>query len=137
MKDLQAMDRCHRIGQRKVVSVYRIITRGTIEEKVMRYSRQYLFSMLTCLSLQKFKLGIANTVVSQQNSSLETMNTGDLLDLFSIETGEVDKQIREEQMSDTKDKPLSMKQVIESMEEMWDEAEYDEYNLENFAKFLS
>ena len=137
MKDLQAMDRCHRIGQRKVVSVYRIITRGTIEEKVMRYSRQYLFSMLTCLSLQKFKLGIANTVVSQQNSSLETMNTGDLLDLFSIETGEVDKQIREEQMSDTKDKPLSMKQVIESMEELWDEAEYDEYNLENFAKFLS
>nr|CAD7574777.1 unnamed protein product [Timema californicum] len=35
MKDLQAMDRAHRIGQRKVVNVYRLITRGTLEEKIM------------------------------------------------------------------------------------------------------
>ena len=38
MKDLQAMDRAHRLGQRKVVNVYRLITRGTLEEKIMRYS---------------------------------------------------------------------------------------------------
>jgi TATA-binding protein-associated factor len=36
-KDLQAMDRAHRIGQKKVVNVYRLITRGTLEEKIMRY----------------------------------------------------------------------------------------------------
>lgn len=35
MKDLQAMDRAHRIGQRKVVNVYRLITRNTLEEKIM------------------------------------------------------------------------------------------------------
>lgn len=35
MKDLQAMDRAHRIGQRKVVNVYRLITRSTLEEKIM------------------------------------------------------------------------------------------------------
>lgn len=35
MKDLQAMDRAHRLGQRKVVNVYRLITRGTLEEKIM------------------------------------------------------------------------------------------------------
>lgn len=35
MKDLQAMDRAHRIGQRKVVNVYRLITSGTLEEKIM------------------------------------------------------------------------------------------------------
>ena len=35
MKDLQAMDRAHRIGQRRVVNVYRLITRGTLEEKIM------------------------------------------------------------------------------------------------------
>jgi TATA-binding protein-associated factor len=34
-KDLQAMDRAHRIGQKKVVNVYRLITRGTLEEKIM------------------------------------------------------------------------------------------------------
>lgn len=35
MKDLQAMDRAHRIGQKKVVNVYRLIMRGTLEEKIM------------------------------------------------------------------------------------------------------
>ena len=33
--DLQAMDRAHRIGQKKVVNVYRLITKGTLEEKIM------------------------------------------------------------------------------------------------------
>jgi TATA-binding protein-associated factor len=37
MKDLQAMDRAHRLGQKKVVNVYRLITRGTLEEKIMGY----------------------------------------------------------------------------------------------------
>jgi len=37
MKDLQAMDRAHRIGQKKVVNVYRLITRSTLEEKIMKY----------------------------------------------------------------------------------------------------
>lgn len=61
MKDLQAMDRAHRIGQKKVVNVYRLITRHTLEEKIM--------------GLQKFKLLTANTVISTENSSLETMKT--------------------------------------------------------------
>ena len=34
---LQAMDRAHRVGQKKVVNVYRLITRGTLEEKIMRF----------------------------------------------------------------------------------------------------
>merc|ERR1712188_105051 len=61
MRDLQAMDRAHRIGQKKVVNVYRLITRGTLEEKIM--------------GLQKFKLNIANTVVNQDNASLRSMDT--------------------------------------------------------------
>ncbi|KAJ9102250.1 hypothetical protein QFC19_004795 [Naganishia cerealis] len=78
MKDAQAMDRAHRIGQKKVVNVYRLITRGTLEEKIM--------------SLQKFKLNIANTVVNEQNSGLGTMNTDQLLDLFDADTGDDNKR---------------------------------------------
>jgi len=34
-RDLQAMDRAHRMGQKRVVNVYRLITKNTIEEKIM------------------------------------------------------------------------------------------------------
>ena len=30
------MNRAHRVGQKKMVNVYRLITRGTLEEKIMR-----------------------------------------------------------------------------------------------------
>ena len=37
--DLQAMDRCHRLGQKRCVVVYRLITNGTIEEQLMAAQR--------------------------------------------------------------------------------------------------
>lgn len=37
-QDIQAMDRAHRIGQKKVVNVYRLVTRGTLEEKILKYA---------------------------------------------------------------------------------------------------
>jgi SNF2 family DNA or RNA helicase len=33
--DLQAMDRAHRIGQKKQVFVYRFVTEESIEEKIL------------------------------------------------------------------------------------------------------
>ena len=35
MNDLQAIDRAHRIGQRNILNVYRLILKNTLEEKVM------------------------------------------------------------------------------------------------------
>ena len=35
MVDLQAMDRAHRIGQKKTVFVYRLVTKDTVEEKLI------------------------------------------------------------------------------------------------------
>ena len=70
MNDLQAMDRAHRIGQLKTVHVFRIITKNTIEEKIM--------------NLQKFKQHIANTVISKDNSSIKSMAIDNVLDLFQM-----------------------------------------------------
>lgn len=69
MKDLQAMDRAHRLGQKKVVNVYRLITRDTLEQRIM--------------GLQQFKLNVANTIISQQNAGLDSMATDQVLDLFA------------------------------------------------------
>jgi superfamily II DNA or RNA helicase len=40
--DLQAQARCHRIGQRKIVKVYRLITKGTYEERMFQIASRKL-----------------------------------------------------------------------------------------------
>jgi TATA-binding protein-associated factor len=47
-KDIQAMDRAHRIGQKKVVNVYRLITRGTLEEKILKLVPTSLLAKFDC-----------------------------------------------------------------------------------------
>jgi TATA-binding protein-associated factor len=58
---MQAMDRAHRLGQKRTVNVYRVLTRNTLEEKIM--------------SLQRFKLDVANAVVNQVRTDLWALVT--------------------------------------------------------------
>ncbi|CCD25091.1 DNA-binding ATPase NDAI_0E02740 [Naumovozyma dairenensis CBS 421] len=133
MNDLQAMDRAHRLGQKKVVNVYRIITKGTLEEKIM--------------GLQKFKMNIASTVVNQQNSGLDSMDTHQLLDLF--DTDNVPSQDNEDKTTQGANKPGmedianetgltgKAKEALGDLKELWDPSQYEEeYNLDNFIKTL-
>ncbi|ORX93031.1 hypothetical protein K493DRAFT_316207 [Basidiobolus meristosporus CBS 931.73] len=121
MKDLQAMDRAHRIGQKKVVNVYRLITRGTLEEKIM--------------GLQKFKLNIANSIVNQQNSGLQSMDTDQILDLFNVTPTENTRPKKSDDPSSSK--KLPQKAILENLENLWDEKQYDEeYNLDHFIESL-
>jgi len=40
--DLQAQDRCHRLGQKKNVNVYRLVSENTVEEKIVERAQQKL-----------------------------------------------------------------------------------------------
>ena len=62
------MDRAHRIGQKKTVHVYKLVTSNSIEEKIMK--------------LHETKLAMSNAIVNTENSTLYSMGTDQLLDIF-------------------------------------------------------
>jgi len=64
----QATDRAHRIGQTKVVTTYRLVARGTIEEKI--------------LELGGKKRELVGAVLSEDAGGAKKLTKGDLEDLF-------------------------------------------------------
>jgi TATA-binding protein-associated factor len=133
-KDLQAMDRAHRIGQKKVVNVYRLVTRGTLEEKI--------------LNLQRFKIDVASTVVNQQNAGLGTMETDQILDLFNLGETDPNLAINEGAESNGVDESNAVdaegnmrekgkKGILDELSELWDDKQYEEeFNLDGFLKTM-
>lgn len=121
MKDLQAMDRAHRIGQKRKVNVYRLITRNTLEEKIM--------------GLQRFKLNIANSIVNEENVGLKSMlgDSEQMLDLFSISEPKAAKDGGKKDG----DKRMSQKEILDGMDAWEKEQEAEEqYETTDFLSKL-
>ena len=68
----QATDRAHRIGQTKVVTTYRLIAKGTIEEKI--------------LELGGKKRELVGAVLSEDAGGAKKLTKNDLEELFSFES---------------------------------------------------
>ncbi len=67
----QATDRAHRIGQMKVVTTYRLVAKGTIEEKI--------------LELGGKKRELVGAVLSEDVGGAKKLTKGDLEDLFRFD----------------------------------------------------
>ena len=90
MNDLQAIDRAHRIGQKNILNVYRLILKDSFEEKIM--------------TIQKFKLAISHTVVNMENSSVKNIEESNIMSLFNTKEKLVkDKKKTEEKELDYDD----------------------------------
>lgn len=64
----QATDRTHRIGQKKQVSVFKLIMKNTIEENIMK--------------LQESKKGLAEQIITEGTLSLASLTREDLLEIL-------------------------------------------------------
>ena len=64
----QATDRTHRIGQTKIVTVFKLIAKDSIEEKIQK--------------MQEAKSSLADEIISSDSTSLGTMNREELLALL-------------------------------------------------------
>lgn len=64
----QATDRAHRIGQKSVVSVFKLIAKGTIEENILK--------------LQESKTNLADQVIREGMVSLSSLSKEDLLQII-------------------------------------------------------
>ena len=64
----QATDRTHRIGQRNVVQVFKLIAQGTIEERIQK--------------LQEQKADLANEIILEGDNAFDTLTSDELMALF-------------------------------------------------------
>jgi TATA-binding protein-associated factor len=103
------MDRAHRIGQKKTVNVYKLVTSGSIEEKIMK--------------LHETKIAMSNAIVNADNSTMFSMGTDRLLDIFRFRSEVGDGQSASNDMEDTLDA------LVERYE--------DEYTSVSVGEFIS
>jgi SNF2 family DNA or RNA helicase len=66
----QATDRAHRIGQTRPVQVHRMITEGTVEERVAELLRR--------------KRSLADSVLARGETALTELSNDELLDLVAL-----------------------------------------------------
>jgi SNF2 family DNA or RNA helicase len=67
--EAQATDRAHRIGQDKVVTAYKLIARGTVEEKI--------------LALQQKKRALADALIESEQPLMEGLSLGEIEEMLS------------------------------------------------------
>jgi superfamily II DNA or RNA helicase len=67
----QATDRAHRIGQTKVVTMYRLIAKGTIEEKIFELAEK--------------KRELVGAVLSEDVGGAKKLTKGDVEELFKVD----------------------------------------------------
>lgn len=115
--DLQAQDRCHRIGQKKPVSVFRLVTENTVEENIVERAQQKL--KLDAMIVQQGRLKEkdkvstdevmaavrfgADTIFRSEDSTISDEDIDVILERGKAKTEELAKKLQEADKGDMLD----------------------------------
>ena len=103
--DQQAMDRAHRLGQTKQVTVYRLITKDTIDERILQRARE--------------KSEIQHMVISGGAFNMDALKPKEMASLL-LDSGEIESKLlakqqeRRQQEERTKEKKRKFKHSLQS-----------------------
>jgi DNA excision repair protein ERCC-6 len=106
--DAQARERSWRLGQQRSVKIFRLITKGTLEEKV--YQRQV------------FKTVLQKRVLTNPDQKA-VFHGGDLRDLFTIDTSSMSMTSAPRLPATTSRRQPAARSSASGSEELWDVAE--------------
>ena len=105
------------IGQAKTVNVYRLVTKGTIEEKI--------------LSIQEKKIALSKAIVNTDNSTLFSMGTDRLLDIFTCRTDNQKNEGAKADQAGDDDKGYNLDALVDSYKD-----EYSALSVKSFIQAL-
>jgi len=121
--DAQAQDRCHRIGQTKNVHIYRLISKNTIEENILKKAKQ--------------KRLLGDLTIDRGSFNINYFKKNNIRQLFdqssTIEENENQEQLDSNHLITTIDDDLTVKQfeeVLASVEDETDRQAFEELNKE-------
>lgn len=89
--------------------------------------------------MQRFKLGIANSVVNIENSSLSSMGTEQLITMFNKEDNQQKQNNNNKSGTDNTNPAMtnSFQRILENISEIWDENQYEtEFSISNFINSI-
>uniref|UniRef100_A0A674NJE5 Proliferation-associated SNF2-like protein n=1 Tax=Takifugu rubripes TaxID=31033 RepID=A0A674NJE5_TAKRU len=96
--DLQAQDRCHRIGQTKPVVVYRLVTANTIDQKILERASNKRKLEQMVIHKNKFKGG-----KSELNQSKNGIDLNELMELLKTRRSECEMKVSKGKVISDKD----------------------------------
>lgn len=109
------------------MNVFKLVTKGTLEEKIMK--------------MQEMKTAVAESIVNRDNSSLQDLDTSQLLDLFQFDSS--GRQDATEASEDLDSNPIggsaggSLESVLKKLPDLWDEEQYtSEFNWNQFVQSI-